>query len=47
MASPEQAFDIRESGRFAPSAGKLGLAKDEAGTKNGLVSMLECVGARA
>jgi len=41
MTAPEQVFDLRDTGRFAPNAGKLGLAKDEAGTKKGLVTILE------
>ena len=29
--SPKQVFDLRDTGRPAPNAGALGLAKDEAG----------------
>jgi hypothetical protein len=40
-ASPVQVFDLRETGRHAPNAGKLGLAKDEAGSKKGLMTLWE------
>ena len=39
--SPVQVFDLRETGRPAPNAGKLGLAKDEAGSKKGLRTLWE------
>jgi hypothetical protein len=39
--SAVQVFDLRETGRNAPNAGKLGLAKDEAGSKKGLMTLWE------
>ena len=47
MTSPQQVFDLRDTGRFAPNAGKLGLAKDEAAGKNGLVTIAEFLGSQA
>jgi hypothetical protein len=46
--SPKQVFDLRDTGRVAPNAGQLGLAKDEAGHKKlGLRTIAEFVGAQA
>jgi hypothetical protein len=46
--SPKQVFDLRDTGRVAPNAGQLGLAKDEAGDKKlGLRTIAEFVGAQA
>ena len=39
--SPVQVFDLRETGRDEANAGKLGLAKDEAGSKKGLSTLWE------
>ena len=41
--APRQIFDLRDTGRPAPNAGQLGLAKDEAGTN----VIAEFVGAQA
>ena len=44
---PQQVFDLCNTGRAEANAGKLGLAKDEAGTKAGLMTILEFVGNQA
>ena len=45
--SLKQVFDLRDTGRAAPNAAMLGLAKDEAGGKDGLKTICSFVGAQA